>query len=407
AAMLLAVPNVLFRFLMVRPHVLSLGAALLLLSSLARGRWTHVLLLSSLLTWLHLGLFWMAPGLGAAYALVCAVESAAGVPREGSRSVPPLHAVTAVMTGTVLGWLLRPHPIEAGSLAGVQIIRLFAEKATEEPLLFAAELFPLSFPDLVASSWLFLLLWAGALLGTPLLAARGALRTLAREERTLLATALLVSATFLLLALLSARRASVEWMAFGMLALALVWASAPPVVRLRRVRVGLALLVAAHLAWGTSRHRLNVELIAFPPDTMAGAAAFLSDSGEPGDVVFHAKWDNFGPLFARNRANLYLGGMDPIFQFAHDPRLYWEFFYLSADLTTEWTCDAYPCATGAATDTHRVLTEHFGARWVVVEPSRSPRLSLYLLDDPRYELAYETQREAVFEILTPEVPPAE
>jgi hypothetical protein len=137
---------------------------------------------------------------------------------------------------------------------------------------------------------------------------------------------------------------------------------------------------------------------------MAGPAAYLAQSGEPGDVVFHAKWDNFGPLFARNRESLYLGGMDPIFQLAHDPRRYWEFFYLSADLTTEWTCDAYPCIAGVATDTDRVLREHFGARWVVVEPLRSPRLSLYLLGDPSYALRFETQREAVFEVLPP--PPA-
>jgi hypothetical protein len=91
--------------------------------------------------------------------------------------------------------------------------------------------------------------------------------------------------------------------------------------------------------------------------------------------------------------------MDPIFQFAHDPRRYWEFFYLSADINTDWTCDAFPCPTGVATDTHAVVTEHFGASWVVVEPSRNPRLSLYLLNDPRYELALETQTEAVFEVL--------
>jgi hypothetical protein len=36
---------------------------------------------------------------------------------------------------------------------------------------------------------------------------------------------------------------------------------------------------------------------------------------------------------------------------------------------------------------------------VLVEPRRNPRLSLYLLNDPRFELALETQREAVFEIV--------
>jgi hypothetical protein len=91
--------------------------------------------------------------------------------------------------------------------------------------------------------------------------------------------------------------------------------------------------------------------------------------------------------------------MDPIFQFAHDRRAYWEFFYLSSDATVEWTCDAWPCAAGATTDTYQVLRNHFGAHWVVTEPRRNPRLSLYLLEDPRFALALETTREAVFEVL--------
>ncbi len=402
---LVAVPNVFFRFLMVRPHMVSLGAALLLLSFLARGRWPAAFAVSAVLTWIHLGLFWMAPGLVVAYALVRALEHAAGVQREVTASVPVGQALAAVFAGTTLGWLLRPHPLEAAQLAGVQIIRLFAEKATEEPLLFAAELSPLTIGDLIGSAWLFAAAWLAAVGATVHCVFRERWGTLAREERTLLLSAVLVSAVFLGLTVVSARRALVEWVAFGSLALALAWSALAPAPhgRARRTLLGVAALVlAGHVAWGAWRHSLNVELVAFAPDTMAGPAAHLARASESGDVVFHAKWDNFGPLFARNRQNLYLGGMDPIFQFAHDPRRYWEFFYLSADLTTEWTCDAYPCATGAATDTHVVLREHFGARWVVVEPRRNPRFSLYLLDDPRYALRYETQREAVFEVLPSE-----
>jgi hypothetical protein len=413
-AFLVAVPNVLFRYLMLRPHVLSLGASLLLLSVLVRGRWLHALLASALITWLHLSLFWMAPGIVAGYALIRSLEMAGGAPREDRASVPPLAAIGAVIAGTALGWLLRPHPVEAGALAGVQIIRLFAVKATEEPLLFSAELFPLPLGSFLRSSWLFVAAWLGALGATAALTVRERWAPLAREERTLLRTALLVSGAFLLLALFSARRALVEWVAFGSLALPFVWTTLAPRVRAHRaVAVAAGVALAGHLAWGAWRHHLNVDLVAFAADTMAGPAAFLAESSEPGDVVFHAKWDNFGPLFARNRVNLYLGGMDPIFQFAHDSRRYWEFFYLSADLTTEWTCDAYPCQMGSATDTHRVLREHFGARWIVVEPARNPRLALYLLGDPRFELRHEAQREAVFEILpatsspVPSSPPAE
>ena len=59
---------------------------------------------------------------------------------------------------------------------------------------------------------------------------------------------------------------------------------------------------------------------------------------------------------------------------------------------------------GVATDTHEALADHFGARWVLVEPRRNPRFTLYLLNDDRYRLALETQREAVFEILPIDAP---
>ena len=68
----------------------------------------------------------------------------------------------------------------------------------------------------------------------------------------------------------------------------------------------------------------------------------------------------------------------------------------------ESTCDAFPCASGVATDTHAVLRDHFAARWVVVEPNRNPRSSPYLVNDRRYELALETEHEAVFEVLEPD-----
>ncbi|MGE0160896.1 MAG: hypothetical protein AB7T31_15945 [Gemmatimonadales bacterium] len=402
-AFLVAVPNVLFREIMLRPHVASLAGALLLLSVLVRGRWWQAMALGAAIAWLHLGLAWVGPAVAVAYAFVRAVEHALGSP-EDHEGVPPLSALAAVTFGACVGWVLRPHPVETLELASVQIIRLLAVKATEEPLTFSAELAPLSLRELVGMAWLFLVVWGGAVVAAAYGAASGRLSS-RPEGRRVVFTALLISTAFLGLALLSARRAMEYWVAFGCLALPFVAPMVTPWLRQRGLRAVLALVLTVHVGWAAWRHHLNVELVASPPDTMAGVASFLTERSAPGDIVFHAKWDNFGPLFARDRSNLYLGGMDPIFQFSHDPARYWEFFYLSADLNTEWTCDAFPCASGVATDTHVVLRDHFGARWVVVEPWRSPRFTLYLLNDPRYRLAHETQREAVFEVL-PEGPPA-
>ena len=399
ALFLLAVPNVFYRYLMVRPHVVSLGASLLLLSFLVRGRWWQATLLAALITWTHLSLFWIGIGLAAAYTLVVVIDGLANPVGLRHAGVSAQAAVPAVALGTLVGWILRPHPLDTAVLANVQVIRLFAQKATEEPLLFAAELAPLTPMELIWTSWFFLPLWVAAVALVLHYVFRRPRDTAPPEIRTLLITSVLVSSVFLCLTLLSARRAMVQWVAFGSLMFPFTWHYLVP----HKLRLGarsmLAVALTAHLAWAAGRHVLNANVVAFPADTMADVADFLEEHSEPGEIVFHARWDNFGPLFARNRHDLYLGGMDPIFQFSHDPRLYWEYFYLSADINLEWTCDAFPCAAGTATDTHAVLGEHFGARWVVVEPRRNPRLSLYFLNDPRYELALETQHEAVFEIL--------
>jgi hypothetical protein len=392
ALLLVAVPNILYRYLMVRPHVLSLGLGLLLLSFLVKGRWWQAGMAAAAITWLHLGLFWMPAGLLAAYAL-----SRTLVPCD--TGIPLRRAALAVAGGMTLGWLLRPHPFASLELAWIQIGELFALKGADTPLGFAGELAPLPVDELVITSWSFLAVWllcAGLAIRLWL---RDRLADLPPGERGLLVTSLLVSGVFFVLTLASARRAQVEWVAFGALALPLLWAAATKgPARKWVVGAGLVML-AVHLPWAVHRHRLNVELTAFPANTLVEAADWLAANTPPGDVVFHARWDNFGPLLAHNRSNRYLSGMDPVFQYSHDARLYWEFFWLSANIHDRWTCDAFPCHEGTATDTHEVVRHHFGARWVLVQPLRNPKLTLFLLEDPRFEMVLETQHEAVFQVL--------
>ena len=398
ALMLVAAPNIFYRHLMLRPHVLSLAAALVLLSCLVRGRWWQVALLSAFTSWIHLSLFWLPPALVLAYATVRIPVTVALGRESPDTGVPIRLAVPAAFAGVALGWLLRPDPLATAALLNSQLIQLFAQKAAGAPLTFAAELSPTGVDELVRTTWFFCLAWLATLAVAAHSIRSGAFRAMGQSRATLVATTLAVSVVFLLLALVSARRAMEQWIGFGFLALPLLWAAGAVPAR-RWLQATAAILVAGHLSWSAYRHTLNLEFVAFPASTMRDVAAFLEAESRPDELVFHARWDNFGPLFARNRTNVYLGGMDPIFQYAHDPEAFWEFFYLSIDASTTLTCDAYPCPDGGALDTHLVLTEHFGARWVVVEPRRNPRFTLYLLNDDRYRLALETQREAVFEVM--------
>ena len=197
-----------------------------------------------------------------------------------------------------------------------------------------------------------------------------------------------------------------EFVAFGFLTLPFAWSAFVPARVRRRTLPALALLLAVHLVWVGERHTLNARLVAVAPDLMREAATWLARNTTPGDIVFHAHWDDFGPLFAYDRSNRYLGGMGPIFQFAHDPGLYWEHFYLSGDLVVEYTCDAFPCYEGTATPTAEAIRDHFGARWVLVEPARNPKLTAFLLGDPAFHRVLETRREMVFRVVAPDAPPS-
>jgi hypothetical protein len=403
ALFLIAVPNVLYRYLMVRPHVLSLGLALILASVLVRGRRWQVLVVTAAMVWLHLSLFWMAPGMVAAYVLVRFFTRYSERP---TGAVSPLGAILAVAGGAVLGWLARPAPLASVRLAYVQIVQLFTEKIGDRPLSFAVELDPLSLPELGRTSWFFLAIW----IGTVLFAALGARRphgsTVPSEDttrKTLLMLAVLVSLAFGVLTVFSARRALVEFVAFGFLAVPLAWSALEQRSR-QRTALALGVLLVAHVPWAARRHMLNIELVARPPHAMSDAATWLAVNSAPGDVVFHARWDSFGPLFARNRRNYYLGGMDPIFQYAHHPGRYWEHFFLSGDLIAEYTCDAFPCYEGAATGTHEAIRDHFGAVWALVEPARNPKLTAFLTEDPGFELRLQTASERIFRVLPPGAP---
>jgi len=399
----LAVPNVLFRYLALRPEVLSVPLALLLLSALSRRQPWLSLAVAIGITWVHLSMFWLGPGVCAVWIVAALLVRWIGGPGTDQPSVwRRLPALTlAVAAGTTLGWLLRPHPLGAARLAWIQIAKLLFEKTGDTPLTFAVDLAPLDLPTLWVMAWPLLVPWIAALALLACAVARrwDALRAMPEGERVHVWVSLVMATGFLGLTVVVARRSLVLWAAFATIFLALVVSHLLP--EGRRQAAARFLLVAFPLLFAFSlwRTALNVQYVAQPPDAMAEVSAWLSTHAEPGDLVFNTHWDTFGPLFAHNRVVRYVGGMDPIFQYARDPALYWEFHHLSSDAFPEATCPAPECSPENARDTHTVLREDFGARWIVVEPRRNPRLSLYLLNDPRYRLTLETQHEAIFELL--------
>lgn len=53
------------------------------------------------------------------------------------------------------------------------------------------------------------------------------------------------------------------------------------------------------------------------------AADWLRENTPPGSIVLNDRWDVFPVLLFYNHYNYYCGGMDPVFMYEKDPKLYW------------------------------------------------------------------------------------
>ena len=224
----LAVPNILFRYLAVRPEVLSGPLALLLLSALARRQPILTLVLATAITWVHLSMFWLGRGIAVVWMAAVLADrrfagSAGGEPMVSTaRRIPALMLLVGVGTG--LGWLLRPNAVGAARLAWIQIAQLLFEKTGDRPLTFAVELAPLDLPTLGVTAWPLLALWGAGLgaLGWAAVRRRASIGAVPTEERIHLWASLCLAVGFLGLTVLVARRSMVLWAAFATISLGTV-----------------------------------------------------------------------------------------------------------------------------------------------------------------------------------------
>ena len=137
---------------------------------------------------------------------------------------------------------------------------------------------------------------------------------------------------------------------------------------------------------------------AYDPTLFRGAGTWLKENSRAGEIVFNPNWDRFGHLLLWNQSNYYINGMDPIFLYAYDPRLYWKTHFIATDKAGASTCGAIRCTPATSEETYRVLKRDFRASYVVVEPYRQPNFAAYLSSDPRFTNVFEDVLVAVYEI---------
>lgn len=385
-----AAPNITFRFLMVRPQLLTLGLAALLFIFLVKNRPWGIFLSAFLIAWLHFNFVWM-PILVALIVFIF------------SKTYRSYWTYTALASGLILGWLLRPNPIGALKLFYVQVIKQVFERQSGLPLLYGFEHYPLAVGTLFTNFLLFLLIWT--LAAVFLFCQWKNLPKLRPEHRTFLWSSLILSFIFFILSIVVARRAYDFWAIFGVLFIAAAYSYLPSILPFFRqksvIESGKLLLIGSLvflIFFSGFKTVKNLKQNSVPPDRLKEAAAWLKNNSRAGDIIFNLHWSDFSPLFYWNRHNYYVGGLDPIFQYSYNPSLYWKFHYLSNDQVTRKTCGTLACTETMLEDTHTVLVSNFRAKYVLVTKKHNPAVNSFLEKDNHFTKKFETAETAIYEI---------
>lgn len=389
AVALFAAPAVLSHLLMMRPHALSLGLAVLAFAAAVRGATRPLLLLAFATAWIHLSLAWLS-------AFAAAAVLAAKVLR-GER---PWREAAAIVVGIAAGLALRPNPIGALAIAKVQLVDLTLAKLDAVPLDIGQELLPLSVAELGKRFLPLVILWGASTVAA--VVALAAFRSrLPPDAVVAIAAAALLSAAFLAITLVLFRRAYDPWAAFTVLLAAQV-VSALARDRARGSRVAAALVpvvLAALLASRSMRPVLAQRERSIAP--YRPVAEWIAKDGKPGDLVYHVQWYTFAPLMFWIPDRRFSSGIDPVFSYAYDRDLYWKAYHMRQGDAPGGTCGAPSCANQPVEPLSLVLRRDFQARYLLVE-SRSHVCNRIAGADAGLERALQQDLMVVYRVLPQE-----
>jgi len=383
----------LWRFAQVRPHVLSSGIVAILFSLLLSGSAWAVLAASLVLSWVHLAFFWL--GILAAVTVTIARRL---VERRWEWRKP-----LAAFAGAAAGWLLRPNPIGAAKILNVQLFRLLLVK---QELAVGVELRRMDALAVVANHGSFLALW---LVLAVVWIAFQRRASLPAQTRVLLWSSLALSAAFLGMVIAVSQRALDQWALFGTFFCAGMLANAretmPMLRKGERYRSAAAMaallfaLLAGQSMYGKRGYVYSMTF-AVRPQRLRGASQWLRDHSRPGEIVFHANWSPFYGLFFWNTHNRYIGGLDPVFQYAYDRRLYWKAHHLAFDGagSTTWGTPGLTPRPAEREDTYRVIRRDFRASYVILDSSIARPFGEYVSQDPRFVRRYADAEAEVFQL---------
>lgn len=358
------------RLAMLRPQVLSSALIPLLFAELWRRSVVGATVAGALLGLLH-------PTL--AYVLLPLFPITAIGAGRGKSKAPEIASFVATLACV----FARPGPVAGASLLKVQTWDLFMLKRLGVVLDFGVELYPTTVGYFVYGVAVPLALLAFGLL----YARRAGLKGPA-------VATLLLTAIFLGVFLVITKRGVDQVAPFAFLTFALLVtarASFP------RGALAAALVACAVSLWGY--HRDMVRHVEPLSHRLEGAGAYLASHVPENSVVYHTVWSDFGPLLFWNPRNRYVGGMDPIFQWAVSSENYWMCTPAHPERPPGTVGRAAP-GQGPDIPLWRALPEYFGTKWLVAGHGLDGEVIDALRADPKHWAErYSAPGESVFEIV--------
>lgn len=395
--------DVLYRITMFRPHPISVGLSLLLFSFFVipakNKNWLWIALVSFSFSWIHLSLAWVPVAIWLAVMLV----------RKINKLTVGWQSGLAMLGGLTTGWLARPNPFGAAKLAYIQVLKLLVEKQSDLPIRFGRELKPFvweNFSDqLIPISILLALaisIWLWAYFKE-----KNALPQ--SEARIAGMSAFIIFTGFLALSFLVARRANDFFIPFATIFLAITYYSFLSRQKwkfLENTRPVILLIATVALIWAPLKNFYRFETYipnAFPPEQFKEVGEWMRNNLQKQTVIFNPQWDRFGELFFWDYENYYINGMDPIFEFAYDPSLYWkthyihiDSFYMDAGLAK--VCGNPKCERADVEDIHSILKRDFKASYLFIEKRRNPKLLEHLQSAVGFEKLFDSEVAAVYRV---------
>lgn len=388
---LISAPNIMTRFVMLRPHLLTMAISVLIFSLFIRGKPIWIFVLSAILAWIHISMAWIILLIVGIVFLIKVFIEKEWIWKKSF----------AAIAGIAIGIIARPNFIGSIKLAYIQIIKLLQAKQEGAALLFGSELFPLDWNTLAENFLAFTILSAFSIF----IFFAFYKKYVAKEntnKKVFIISSLILSIIFFVMTMLTARRAHDFWIVFGTMFIAgmfcLVTSKKYSNDSIKTAFVSILAIAFVFLVFYTPYKSLTtLRSRGTPPDAFKKSSEWIKENSSPGEVIFNLHWSDFPMLFFWNSKNYYIGGMDPIFQYSYNPSLYWKFHYLSIDEVTKKTCGAPACTVEMLEDTYSVLKNEFKAKYIVLKKYTNPAVYQYLSSNTEhYEKKLDLDAESVF-----------